>query len=114
MKSIVRGRQSDSDAAYANPTSLTGITQMTITNHFLRGPFAIFFAIILSLTCVWALTNPPAMSRSVASGPMLTSVGKSHQREMSTATASPILLSGILQTVRWLSSRVAPISFLDP
>ena len=33
---------------------------MNITKHLLRGPFAIFFAIILPLTCVWAQTNPLA------------------------------------------------------
>jgi hypothetical protein len=47
------------DAAIANPTSLTSITQMNITKYLLPGPFAIF-AIILPLTCVWAQTNPPA------------------------------------------------------
>jgi hypothetical protein len=39
------------DAALANPTSLTSITQMNITKYLLPGPFAIF-AIILPLTCV--------------------------------------------------------------
>jgi FG-GAP repeat len=33
---------------------------MNITKHLLRRTFGIFFAIILPLTCVWALTNPPA------------------------------------------------------
>ena len=33
---------------------------MNITNHLLRRPSAIFFAILLPLTCIWAQPNPPA------------------------------------------------------
>jgi len=40
---------------------------MNITKHLLRRTFGIFFAFILPLTCVWALTKPTCqMSRSVA------------------------------------------------
>ena len=88
---------------------------MNITKHLLRMTFGIFFAIILPLTCVWALTNPPA-------NVTISGIGTDVDFGWQVAPAGDVNGDGIhrfycrgsFKQFSGSSSRVAPISFPDP